>query len=109
MKARKAIIVAGIEAIFTICGFIARLVRASHRHCEVTGSNPVQVLNFSGFFSQFAKIAFITAKVMALLKYIIMSLEVYNFVKRQICGRVFYPMRSAIQLISTTKTCRVIQ
>ena len=29
-----------------ICGFIAQLVRASHRNREVTGSNPVEVLNF---------------------------------------------------------------
>ena len=29
--------------------FIAQLVRASHRNREVTGSNPVEVLNFSGF------------------------------------------------------------
>ena len=33
-----------------VCGFIAQLVRASHRYCEVTGSNPVEVLNFSGFY-----------------------------------------------------------
>ena len=29
-------------------GFIAQLVRASHRYREVTGSNPVEVLTFSG-------------------------------------------------------------
>lgn len=99
MKTRKAMILAVIEAVFTICGFVARLVKASHQHCEITGSNPMQVLNFSGFFSQFAKIAFITAKVMALLEYIIMSPEVYNSVKRQKCGRVIYPMHSPIQWI----------
>ena len=32
-----------------ISGFIAQLVRASHWYREVTGSNPVEVLNFSGF------------------------------------------------------------
>ena len=26
--------------------FIAQLVRASHQHCKVTGSNPVEVLTF---------------------------------------------------------------
>ena len=31
-------------------GFIAQLVRASHRYREVTGWNPVEVLNFSGFY-----------------------------------------------------------
>ena len=30
-------------------GFIAQLVRVSHRYHEVTGSNPVEVLTFSGF------------------------------------------------------------
>ena len=34
-------------------GFIAQLVRASHRYREVTGSIPVEVLNFSGFSTQF--------------------------------------------------------
>ena len=29
-----------------VSGFIAQLVRASHRYREVTGSNPVEVLNF---------------------------------------------------------------
>ena len=35
-----------------VSGFIAQLVRASHRNREVTGSNPVEVLNFSGFSTQ---------------------------------------------------------
>ena len=29
-----------------VSGFIAQLVRALHRHLEVTGSNRVEVLNF---------------------------------------------------------------
>ena len=33
-----------------VSGFITQLVRASHRYREVTGSNPVEVLNFSGFY-----------------------------------------------------------
>ena len=36
--------------------FIAQLVRASHRYREVTGSNPVEVLNFSSFFTQLQKL-----------------------------------------------------
>ena len=32
-----------------VSGFIAQVVRASHRCREVTGSNPVEVLTFSGF------------------------------------------------------------
>ena len=41
----------GLENNGTISGFIAQLVRASHRYREVTGSNPVEVLFFifSGF------------------------------------------------------------
>ena len=35
-----------------VSGFIAQLVRASHRYREVTGSNLVEVLNFSGFYTQ---------------------------------------------------------
>ena len=34
-----------------VSGFIAQLVRASHRYREVTGSNPVEVLAFSGFLN----------------------------------------------------------
>ena len=37
-------------------GFIAKLVRASHQYREVTGSNPVEVLNFSGFSTQLLKL-----------------------------------------------------
>ena len=36
--------------------FVAQLVRASHRNREVTGSNPVEVLNFSGFSTQLQKL-----------------------------------------------------
>ena len=39
-----------------VSGFIAQLVRASHRYREVTGSNPVEVLNFSGFCTQMQKL-----------------------------------------------------
>ena len=39
-----------------VSGFIAQLVRASHRYFEVTGSNPVEVLTFSGFCSQLLKL-----------------------------------------------------
>ena len=31
-------------------GFVAQLVRASHRYREVTGTNPVELLAFSGFY-----------------------------------------------------------
>ena len=31
-----------------VSGVIAQLLRASHRYREVTGSNPVEVLTFSG-------------------------------------------------------------
>ena len=35
---------------------IAQLVRALHWYCEVMGSNPVEVLKFSGFFKQLQKL-----------------------------------------------------
>ena len=42
-----------VNAIFaTVSGFITQLVRASHRYHEVTGSNPVELLNFSGSYTQ---------------------------------------------------------
>ena len=44
----------GVE--INVSGFIAQLVRASHRHREVTGSNPVEVLTFSGFYTQLLKL-----------------------------------------------------
>ena len=39
-----------------VSGFIAQLVWASHRYREVTGSNPVEVLTFTGFCSQLLKL-----------------------------------------------------
>ena len=39
----------GCEPATNISGCIAQLVRASHLYREVTGSNLVEVLNFSGF------------------------------------------------------------
>ena len=56
-------------SVATVSGFIAQLVRASHRNREVTGSNPVEVLNFSGFSTQLQKIALITAKIIASFDY----------------------------------------
>ena len=35
-----------------VSGFVAQLVRASHRYCEVGGSNPVEAFTFSGFYKQ---------------------------------------------------------
>lgn len=44
------------QLLLNISSFIAQLVRASHQYQQVTGSNPVQVLNFSGFSVQLLKI-----------------------------------------------------
>ena len=38
------------KTFLNVSGFISQLVRASHRYREVTGSNPAEVLNFSGFY-----------------------------------------------------------
>ena len=40
---------------------------------EVTGSNPVEVLTFSGFYTQLLKIVFITAMIIAHLLTMIMG------------------------------------
>ena len=48
-----------------ISGFIAQLVRASNQYREVMGSNPVEVLTFSGFYTQLLKIAMIIAYLIA--------------------------------------------
>ena len=39
-----------------VSAFIAQFVGASHRYREVTGSNPVEVLDFSAFFTQLQKL-----------------------------------------------------
>ena len=66
-----------------VSGFIAQLVRASHRYREVTGSNPVEVLTFSGFYAQLLKIAFITAMIIAYLisnpQFNIWNIFIYHF------------------------------
>ena len=51
-----------------VSGFITQLVRALHQYREVMGSNPADVLTFSGFYIYaIAKIAFITAMTIAYL------------------------------------------
>ena len=49
------------------CGFEIKLatVRESHRYREITGSNPVEVLSFSGFYAKLLKFTFITAMIIA--------------------------------------------
>ena len=49
------------------CGFEIKLAtaRASHRYREITGSNPIEVLSFSGFYTKLLKFAFITAMIIA--------------------------------------------
>ena len=49
---------------------VAKLVRESHRNREVTGSNPVEVLNFFRLLYAIVKIAFITAKIIVSLDFI---------------------------------------
>ena len=52
----------------------------SHRYREVTGSNSVEVLNFSGFSSQLLKFASITARIIALLDFISAFQYVIHFI-----------------------------
>ena len=42
-------------------------LRALHHHCEVTGSNLIEVLNFSVFSTQLLKIVFKTERIIASL------------------------------------------
>ena len=59
LKSSEAVIFSVINAIFIIAivsGFIVHLVGASHRNREFTGSNPVEVLNFSGFSMHLQKL-----------------------------------------------------
>ena len=48
---------------FPMCGFIAQLVEHPTGIAEVTGSNPVEALIFSGFFFPVALIGKLTAKI----------------------------------------------
>ena len=50
-------------------------VKASHRNREVMGSNPVEVLNFSGFSTQLQKISLITAKIIASLDILVTKIS----------------------------------
>ena len=64
MKSSEAMVLAVMNTVLAIAerslknsapnisGFIAQLVRALLRHCEVTSSNPIEALNFSGFSMQ---------------------------------------------------------
>ena len=68
MNAIYAIAYIEVWKVQDFSGFIAQ----SHRHREVTGSNPVEVLNFSDFYIRNSEIAFITAKIIA---YLILSVS----------------------------------
>ena len=46
-----------------MCGFIAQLVEQRTGNAEVTGSNPVEALIFSGFFFPIAYIGKFTAMI----------------------------------------------
>ena len=50
-------------ASFSTCGFIAQLVEHRTGIAEVTGSNPVEALIFSGFFFPIAYIGNLTAMI----------------------------------------------
>ena len=53
---RKSLVANQLTVASYLSGFIAQLVRASHRYREVTGSNPVEVLTFSGFYTQLLRL-----------------------------------------------------
>ena len=58
-----------------VSGFIAKLLRASHLYREVTCSNPVEVLTFSGFYIRYCINAFITMRIIASLIHLCVMLK----------------------------------
>ena len=70
-----------------VSGFIVQLVRASHRYREVTGSGSIEV--FFRLLYAIAKIASITARIIALLDFIstvqYMMNCIYHFVHIILC------------------------
>ena len=65
------------------CGFEIQLatVRASHRYREITGSNPVEVLSFSGFYTKLLKFAFITAMIIARTIFFCNARELHEYAR----------------------------
>lgn len=55
--------------VLNVNAFIAQLLIASLRNREVMGSNPVELLNYSGAYA-ISKIAFITVTIIAFLDFI---------------------------------------
>ena len=80
----------GCEPATNISGFIAQLIRASHLYREVTGSNPVEVLNFFRASYAIASIAFTMPRIILhlisfpQLLYQIYFINVYNILKMTI-------------------------
>ena len=58
-------------------------IAQSHRYREVTGSNPVEVLNFWDFYTRNSEIAFITAKIIA---YLILSVSFFIYKSKRADG-----------------------
>ena len=59
----------------SVIGFISQLLRASNLYHEVIGSNPVEVLTFSGFYICNCISAFITATIIAYLVHLFVLLK----------------------------------
>ena len=68
-----------------MCGFIAQLVEHRTGIAEVTGSNPVKALIFSGFFFPIATIGKLTA--MIIFHYQETSVYFKNTRIKQLCNR----------------------
>ena len=62
-----------------VSGFISQLLRASHLYCKVTGSNPVEILTFPGFYIIYCIIAFITTRNHSLLNSFICHVKKLTF------------------------------
>ena len=76
-------------------GFIAQLVRASHRYREVTGSNPVEVLTFSGFYTQLLKLR-------SQLRWSLLTWRIILFLKQAILSRIIFKHTTTYFLMCLT-------
>ena len=98
-----------------ISGFIAQLLRASQLYREVTGTNPVEVLTFSGFYIRHCIIAFMTTRIIRSLlnsfichvKKLTFEFDIYshNFFRRGGLLNLFHPY-TAFPPNSTLCTCQ---
>ena len=78
---------------------VTSLVRAPHRHLEVTDSNPVEGLNFLRLTCAIAKIAFKTARIIASLDFISEVQYMIHFTHHFVCKLTIDFPRGSIESV----------